>query len=99
MTKEFQRAVMKKQKQTEATKAAYNFQRNICVSLLRKSKMPYFENLDVKLVRDKINFRKTLRLFFLIKSNLKRKTQLLKLRISFQTIKKLLEPSTNSLVT
>ena len=47
------RAVMKRarlrnvylKKRTEATKAAYNYQRNICVSLLRKSKKSYFENL------------------------------------------------------
>ena len=37
---------------TETTKAAYNYQRNIFVSLLRKSKRSYFENLNVKLVRD-----------------------------------------------
>ena len=39
-------------KRTEATKAAYNYQRNICVSLLRKSKKSFFENLNVKPVRD-----------------------------------------------
>ena len=62
--KEFQKAVMKRarlrniylKKRTEATKAAYNFQRNICVSLLRKSKKSYLENLDVKLVSDNKNF-------------------------------------------
>ena len=37
---------------TEATKAAYNYQRNICVSLIRKSKRSYFENLNVKLIKD-----------------------------------------------
>ena len=45
-------------KRTEATKAAYNYQRNICVSLLRKSKRSYFENLNVKLVRDNKKFWK-----------------------------------------
>ena len=49
-------------KRTEATKAAYNYQRNICVSLLRKSKS-YFENLNVKLVRDK-KFWKNFKPFF-----------------------------------
>ena len=67
VTKEFRKAVMKrarlkerllKKKRTEATKAAYNYQRNICVSLLRKSKRSYFENLNVKLVRDNKKFWK-----------------------------------------
>ena len=107
LTKEFRKAVMKRarlrnvylKKRTEATKAAYNYQRNICVSLLRKSKRSYFENLNVKLVRDNKKFWKKLRPFFPIKSNLKRESHLLKMKISFQTIKKLLKPSTNSLVT
>ena len=43
-------------KQTEGTKAAYNYQRNTSVSLLRKSKWSYFENLNVKLVRDNKTF-------------------------------------------
>ena len=46
VTKEFRKAVMKRarlrnvylKKRTEATKAAYNYQRNICVSLFRKLK-------------------------------------------------------------
>ena len=45
-------------KRTEATKTAYNYQRNICVILLRKSKRSYFENLTVKLVRDNKKFCK-----------------------------------------
>ena len=86
-------------KRTEATKAAYNYQRNICVSLLRKSKRSYFENLNVKLVRDNKKFWKKLRPFFPIKSNLKRESHLLKIKISFQAIEKLLKPSMNSSVT
>ena len=45
-------------KRTEATKAAYNYQQNSCVSLLRKLKRPYFENLNVKLGKDNKNFQK-----------------------------------------
>ena len=41
---------------TEATKAAYNYQRNICVSLIRKSERSYFENLNVKLIKDNKKF-------------------------------------------
>ena len=59
VTREFRKAVLKRarlrnvylKKRTEETKAAYNYQRNICVSLLRKSKRSYFENLNVKLVK------------------------------------------------
>ena len=66
VTEEFRKAVMKRvrlrnvylKKGTEATKAAYNFQRNICVSLFRKSKRSYFENLNVKLLRDNKKFWK-----------------------------------------
>ena len=64
VTKEFQKAIMKRarlrnvylKKRIEATKAANNYQRNICVSLLRISKRSYFENLNVKLVRSNKKF-------------------------------------------
>ena len=66
VTREFQKAVMKRaslrnvylKKRTEATKTTYNYQRNICVSLPRKSKRSYFKNLNVKLVRDNKKFWK-----------------------------------------
>ena len=45
-------------KRTEATKVAYNYQRNICVSLFRKLKRSCFENFNVKLVRDNKKFWK-----------------------------------------
>ena len=106
VTSEFRKAAMKRarlknvylEKRTEATKATSNYQRNICVSLLRKSKRSYFENLNVKFVRDNKNLEKRAP-FFPIKSNLKRESHLLKIKMSFQAIKKLLKPSTNSLVT
>ena len=107
VTKEFQKAVMKRarlrnvylRKRTEANKAAYNYQRNICVNLLRKSKRSYFENLNVKLVRDNKKFWKNVASLLSNKSDLNRESHLLKMKISFQTIKKLLKPPTNSLVT
>ena len=86
-------------KRTEEIKAAYSYQRNVCVSLLRKSKRSYFENIDVKLVR--VN-KKTLEkrcALFQIKSNPKKESHLLRRGISFQNINKFLKPSTNSLVT
>ena len=45
-------------KKDDFSKALYNKQRNICVSLVRKSKREYHENLDVKCVQDNKNFWK-----------------------------------------
>ena len=94
-TKDFWKAVMKR---AEATKPAYNYQRNVCISLFRKSKRTYFEDISVKPVRDEKNFDKMLTPLSQIKSNLKRESLLLEMRISFQIIKKFLKPSVNSLV-
>ena len=44
-----------KQKTTE-TRSAYNKQRNIYVSILRKAKRSYFENLDIKNLGDNRKF-------------------------------------------
>ena len=68
VTKEFWKAVMKRarlrnvclKKRTEATKAVYNYQWIICVSFLRKSNRSYFENLNVRPVRDNKKFWKIL---------------------------------------
>ena len=43
---------------TEATKVAYNQQRNKCVTILKKSKRSYFESLHVKFVKDNKRFWK-----------------------------------------
>ena len=73
VTKEFRKAVMKRAKlrnvylknELKQLKQLKIFNEKFCVSLLRKSKKSYFENLNVKLVRK--SFGKTLRLFFPIK--------------------------------
>ena len=71
-------------KPTDAAKASYNYQQNICVSVLRKSKRFYFENLDVQLVIGKKSFfGKMLHSFLQIKSNLKQESHLFKVTISF----------------
>ena len=44
-----------KQKTAE-TRSGYNKQRNICVSILRKARRSYFENLDIKNLSDKRKF-------------------------------------------
>ena len=86
-------------KRTEATKAAHIYERNICVSLLRKSKRSYFENLNVKLVRDNKHFWKNIAPLFSNKIKSKDRITLIENENTFQTIEKLLKPSTNSLVT
>ena len=52
-----------KQKTTE-TRSAYNKQRNICVSILRKAKRSYFENLDIKNLSDNRKFWGTIKPLF-----------------------------------
>ena len=52
-----------KQKRTE-TRSAYNKQRNICVSILRKAKRSYFENLDIKNLSDNRKFWGTVKPLF-----------------------------------
>ena len=58
-------------------KAAYNYQRNICISLLRKSKRSYFENLNVKLVRDNKKFWKNVAPLFSNKTKSKERITLI----------------------
>ena len=52
-----------KQKTTE-TRSGYNKQRNICVSILRKAKRSYFENLDIKNLSDNRKFWGTVKPLF-----------------------------------
>ena len=52
-----------KQKTTE-TRSGYNKQRNICVSILRKAKRSYFENLDIKNLSDNRKFGGTVKPLF-----------------------------------
>ena len=42
---------LRERERTKESKVAYNKQRNICVSLLRKSKRDYFANLDTKIMK------------------------------------------------
>ena len=66
VTKELRKEIMKTtrlrnnflKKKDDFSKALYNKQRNICVSLVRKLKGEYYENLDVKCVQDNKNFWK-----------------------------------------
>ena len=75
-------------KPTGATKAAYNYQRNICVSLLRKSKRSYFENLSIKLVRDNKEFGKNVAPIFSNKIKSKEKITLIENENIISNVKK-----------
>ena len=57
---------------TESNKTAYKKQRNFCVSLLRKEKKKYYNNLDIKIFDDNKKFWQKVKPLFSEKSNLKR---------------------------
>ena len=69
ITKELSRKVMKRsrlrnnflRKKTEETRKLYVKQRNKCVSLLKKAKKEYYQNLDEKNVIDNKKFWKTVK--------------------------------------
>ena len=52
------------QQKTTETRSAYNKQRNICVSILRKAKRSYFENQDIKNLSDNRKFGGTVKPLF-----------------------------------
>ena len=76
MNKELRKAIMKQSKhkncfikqKTESNRIAYNKQRNLCVSLLRKSKKDYFGKLDNKIISDSRTFWKSISPLFSEKS-------------------------------
>ena len=49
---------------SDENKLAYNKQRNICTSLLKKEKTSYFENLDTSQITDNKMFWKTIKPMF-----------------------------------
>ena len=49
---------------TRAARIAYNKQRNVCVSILRKSKKSYYENLSTKNITDNKKFWGTVKPLF-----------------------------------
>ena len=63
---------------TKESNIFYNKQRNICVSLLRKTKRDYFANLDTKIMKDNRKFQKTVSLLFSEKSQSKESISLIK---------------------
>ena len=55
---------------SEENRKLFSKQRNKCVSLLRKSKKDYFENLNEKNITDKKHFWKTVKPFLPKKNHL-----------------------------
>ena len=48
---------------SQERKQAYNKQRNLCVTMLRKAKKNYFNNLNVRNITDNKQFWNTVKLF------------------------------------
>ena len=75
VTKEVIKAIMLRtklrnkflKKKTLESRTKYNKQRNICVSLIKKAKRNYYENLDLKNSNDNKKFWATVNHYFLIK--------------------------------
>ena len=71
MNKTLQKAVMTRYRlrnkflknKTQSNETAYKKQRNYCVSLFRKEKKSFFENLDTKNITDNKKFWKTVKPF------------------------------------
>ena len=69
MTKSLRKAIMLRSQlkrkfnnnKSEENSKKYKQQRNYCVKLLRKTKMEYFQNMDVNKVNDNKMFLKTLK--------------------------------------
>ena len=86
MTKNLKKEIMNRSRlrskylrnSSEENKLAYNKQRNICTSLLRKEKKSYFENLDTSQKTDNKMFWKTIKPMFSNKCTMKEKNTLVK---------------------
>ena len=62
---------------TDADRKAYNKQRNYCVSLFRRGKKSFFNNLDTKKIVDNKRFWRTVKPFFSDKNRVKNKITLI----------------------
>ena len=71
MSKALRKAIMHrskfKKKRTDIIWTNYKKQRNFCVTLLRRTKKDYFQNLNVKDLSDNKEFWKTIKPYFVIR--------------------------------
>ena len=58
---------------TDANRKAYNKRKNYCLSLFRREKKSFFNNLDTKNIVDNKRFRQTFKPFFSDKNRVKNK--------------------------
>ena len=71
ITKEVQKAIMTRSRlrnkflktKSQECKQAYNKQRNLCVTVVRKAKKNYFNNLNVRIITDNKQFYKFVKPF------------------------------------
>ena len=72
MTRKLSKAIMKRSKlrnrflkeKSEASRKAYNIQRNYCVNFLKKTKRKYFANIKINNIADNKKFWQTVKLLF-----------------------------------
>ena len=69
MTKKLSKVIMHRSKlkntfNNEENESSYKIQRNVCVSILRKEKKNYYNNLDLKVFEDNRKFWKSIKPLF-----------------------------------
>ena len=75
MNKGITKAIMKRTRlrknylknRCDANRKAYNVQRNLCISLVRKAKLDYYNKLNHENVSDNKTLWKTVKIFFMDK--------------------------------
>ena len=94
MTKKLSKEIMTRSRlsnkflktKTDPNRKAYNKQRNYCVSLFRREKKSFFNNLDTKKIVDNKHFLRTVNHSFQIKIESKTKLHLLKKKLKLHLI-------------
>ena len=108
ITRKLSKAVMKRSKlrnrimkeKSEASRKAYNIQRNYCANLLKKSKREYFANVKINNIADKKKFWQTVKPLFSDKINYREIINLIDYKITLSNnLKKLQKHSINIFVT
>ena len=107
MTGKLSKAIMKRSKlhkifvkeKSEASRKAYNIQRNYCVNPLKKTKRDYFENIKINNIADNKKFWQTVKPLFSDKINHRETIKLIDNELLYLMMKKLQKHSINIFVT
>ena len=99
MTRKLSKAIMKRSKlrnrflkeKTEASRKAYNIQRNYCVNLLKKTKREYFANIKINNIADNKKFWQTVTPYFSDKINHKETINLIHNEVTLSNDKEIAE--------